>query len=305
MSVGKSILRVDAYDKVTGRAMYTDDLAAPGMLVAKVVRSTIANGLVKGFDLEEAQKVPGVVKILTCFDAPAIDFPTAGHPWSTDSSHQDVRDRRLLNQRVRIHGDDIAVVVAEDEVAAARAARLIKVEYEEYQALVTPRQAMEEGAPQLHEGFPGNILRDTTLKLGDMSFEEAAQGAALLAELAAATGGEALADVAEACSRLPRGRRPVPLAPYAYLAAGLLFLLEIFERRTGWFDARRRRTRAPQTASAAPPATPRGREVTVQVTEAVTGGPPSSTVTTEIPPPDPPPESPLARAKRRARERTG
>ncbi len=131
------------------------------------------------------------------------------------------------------------------------------------------------------------------------------EGAALLAELAAATGGEALADVAEACSRLPRGRRPVPLAPYAYLAAGLLFLLEIFERRTGWFDARRRRTRAPQTASAAPPATPRGREVTVQVTEAVTGGPPSSPVTTEIPPPAPPPESPLARAKRRARERTG
>ena len=65
MSVGKSILRVDAYDKVTGRAMYTDDLAAPGMLVGKVVRSTIANGLVKSFDLQEALAVPGVVKILT------------------------------------------------------------------------------------------------------------------------------------------------------------------------------------------------------------------------------------------------
>ena len=110
MSVGKSILRVDAYDKVTGRAMYTDDLAAPGMLVGKVVRSTIANGLVKSFDLQEALAVPGVVKILTCFDAPAIDFPTAGHPWSTDPGHQDVQDRRLLNRRVRIHGDDIAVV---------------------------------------------------------------------------------------------------------------------------------------------------------------------------------------------------
>lgn len=180
MSVGKSILRVDAYDKVTGRAMYTDDLAAPGILVAKVVRSAIANGLVKGFDLEEAGKVPGVVKIFTCFDAPKIDFPTAGHPWSTDPDHQDVRDRRLLNQRVRIHGDDIAVVVAEDEVAAARAARLIKVEYEEYPALVTPQQAMAEGAPQLHEGYPGNILKETTLHIADTSFEEAAQGAALV-----------------------------------------------------------------------------------------------------------------------------
>lgn len=180
MSVGKSILRVDAYDKVTGRAMYTDDLAAPGMLVARVVRSSIANGLVKGFDLEEANKVPGVVRILTCFDAPSIDFPTAGHPWSTDPGHQDVRDRRLLNQRVRIHGDDIAVVVAEDEVAAARAARLVKVEYKEYPALATPQQAMAEGAPQLHGDYPGNILKDTTITMGDMPFEEAAQGAALV-----------------------------------------------------------------------------------------------------------------------------
>lgn len=180
MSVGKSILRVDAYDKVTGRAMYTDDLAAPGMLVGKVVRSTIANGLVKSFDLQEALAVPGVVKILTCFDAPAIDFPTAGHPWSTDPGHQDVQDRRLLNRRVRIHGDDIAVVIAEDEVAASRAARLVKVEYEEYPALVTPEQAMAEGAPQLHENYPRNILKETTLSMGDASFEQAAGKAALV-----------------------------------------------------------------------------------------------------------------------------
>ncbi len=180
MSVGKSIHRVDAWDKVTGRAMYTDDLAAPGMLVAKVVHSTIANGLVKRFDLEQAQKVPGVVKILTCFDSPQIDFPTPGHPWSTDPGHQDVSDRRLLNQRVRIHGDDIAVVVAKDEVAASRAARLIQVEYEEYPALTTPEQAMAEGAPQLHEKSPGNILKETRLTLGDVGVEEAIKGAAVV-----------------------------------------------------------------------------------------------------------------------------
>ncbi len=180
MSVGKSIHRVDAYDKVTGRAMYTDDLAAPGMLVAKVVRSTIANGLVKSFDLTQAEKVPGVVKIFTCFDSPKIDFPTPGHPWSTDPSHQDVSDRRLLNQRVRIYGDDIAVVVAEDEVAASRAVRLVKVEYEEYPAITTPQQAMAEGATQLHDKSPNNILRETSIVMGDVGFEEACQGAALV-----------------------------------------------------------------------------------------------------------------------------
>ncbi len=180
MSVGKSIHRVDAYEKVTGRAMYTADLFGAHMLVAKVVRSTIANGRVLKFNLTEAEKVKGVAKILTCFDAPPIDFPTAGHPWSTDPGHQDVADRRLLNERVRIYGDDIAVVIADDEIACARAARLVKVEYEEYPALVTPEQAEAPGATQLHERFPGNLLKKTSFKVGEIGVDEACEGADLV-----------------------------------------------------------------------------------------------------------------------------
>ena len=127
-------------------------------------------------------------------------------------------------------------------------------------------------------------------------------GAALLAELAEATGGASLADVAEVWRRLPRGRRPVPLAPYAYLAVALLFLLEIFERRTGWFDARRR-PRAREAASAAPLAPARGREVGTTAAGAVPVTPPPSPDAPHAPA-APPPESPLVRAKRRARERT-
>ena len=70
MGIGKSIQRVDARAKVTGQAKYTQDLMTQPMMVAKVVHSTIANGLVTGFDLDEALKVPGVVKIVTCFDVP-------------------------------------------------------------------------------------------------------------------------------------------------------------------------------------------------------------------------------------------
>ena len=70
MGIGKNMTRVDAFDKVTGSARYTADLEPQGLLVAKVIRSTIANGVVKSFDLEEARKVPGVVKIVTCFDVP-------------------------------------------------------------------------------------------------------------------------------------------------------------------------------------------------------------------------------------------
>lgn len=175
MGVGSSVTRVDAWEKVTGGAKYTADLEPKGLLVAKVVRSTIANGLVKGFDLEEALKVPGVVKIVTCFDVPDIQFPTPGHPWSVETAHQDISDRKLLNARVRVYGDDIAAIIAEDEVAAARAARLVKVEYEEYEPLLTPEEAMAEGATRIHEEKPGNVIAHSSFQLGDVSYEEAAK----------------------------------------------------------------------------------------------------------------------------------
>ncbi|HOR13466.1 MAG TPA: xanthine dehydrogenase molybdenum-binding subunit XdhA, partial [Clostridia bacterium] len=87
MSVGKSVPRVDAFDKVTGRAKYTDDLIEKGALIAKVLHSTIANGIVVKMDISEASAIPGVVKIITCFDVPDIPFATAGHPWALEKSH--------------------------------------------------------------------------------------------------------------------------------------------------------------------------------------------------------------------------
>ncbi|MDP4108394.1 MAG: xanthine dehydrogenase molybdenum-binding subunit XdhA [Bacillota bacterium] len=180
MGVGKKIDRVDAYAKVTGEAKYSADLAPDGLLVARVVHSKIANGLVKSFDLDEALKVPGVVKIVTCFDVPDIQFPTAGHPWSVEAAHQDVQDRKILNQRVRFYGDDIAAVIAEDEVAASRAARLIKVVYEEYPPVLTVDEAMAEGAVPVHSEYPDNILKHTRFTVGDGDFEKAAKENGLL-----------------------------------------------------------------------------------------------------------------------------
>ncbi|MFW5632821.1 MAG: xanthine dehydrogenase molybdenum-binding subunit XdhA, partial [Acetivibrio ethanolgignens] len=151
MVVGKSYPRVDAVDKITGRAKYTDDLCDKGALIAKICHSTIGNGIVKSIDTTEAEKIPGVVKVITCFDVKEKHyFPTAGHPWSTDPNHQDVADRLVLTERVRFYGDDIAAVIAEDEVAAARAVRALKVEYEEYPVVLDPIEAMTDGAPQLH-----------------------------------------------------------------------------------------------------------------------------------------------------------
>ena len=167
MSIGQSVKRVDALDKVTGRAKYTDDLADKGALVAKILHATIAHGQVKSMDVSAAQAIPGVVKVVTCFDVPPYKFPTAGHPWSTDPGHQDVADRLLLTKHIRFYGDDIAAVVAEDEVAAQQALRAIKVEYEAFPFVLDAQEAMKPEAPQLHEEYPGNILNHTSIRLGN------------------------------------------------------------------------------------------------------------------------------------------
>ena len=154
MFVGKKVPRVDAYDKVLGRTKYTDDLCDQGAYIARVLHAKIAHGKVTAIDISEAEKIPGVVKIFTCFDIKEKHyFPTAGHPWSTDPDHQDVADRLVLTEHVRFYGDDIAAVVAEDEVSAAQALRKIKVTYEEYPFVMDVQKAMEDDAPQLHEKY--------------------------------------------------------------------------------------------------------------------------------------------------------
>ncbi len=166
-SVGQSKVRLDAVDKATGRAKYTDDLCDRGALVTRIVHATVAHALVTAVDTAQALAVPGVAAVFTCFDVPEYYFPTAGHPWSTDPHHQDVADRLLLTKHVRFYGDDVAVVVAGDEVAAARAARLVKVSYEELPFVLDVQKAMEPDAPQLHEKYPGNILAHTQIRTGD------------------------------------------------------------------------------------------------------------------------------------------
>ena len=168
MIIGKSVIRVDAFDKATGRSKYTDDLCERNALVAKIYHSSIANGIVKSIDTSEAEKIPGVVKVVTCFDVPKNYFPTAGHPWSTDTSHQDVADRLLLTDRVRFYGDEVAAVIAENEIAAKQAVRALKVEYEEYPFVLDVQEAMKDGAPQLHEKYVNNVLGHSSIRRGNL-----------------------------------------------------------------------------------------------------------------------------------------
>ncbi|MDO4582283.1 MAG: xanthine dehydrogenase molybdenum-binding subunit XdhA [Bacillota bacterium] len=171
--VGRSVPRKDAYDKVSGRAKYTADLIPPHTLCAKVLHSDIAHGEVLAIDCQEAAALDGVVKIITCFDVPEIDFATAGHPWSVEPSHRDIADRRLLNRRVRYHGDDIAVVIAEDEIIAQQALKLIKVEYDEYEPYIGWQAAAAAGARAIHDAAAGNLLKQHRFEQGDWQAVEA------------------------------------------------------------------------------------------------------------------------------------
>ena len=96
--IGQAVTRLDAHDKAMGRIKYTDDMCGRDALVIRVLHSTVANGIVKKIDTSEAEKIPGVVRIFTCFDLKEKHyFPTAGHPWSTDPAHQDIADRLIIS----------------------------------------------------------------------------------------------------------------------------------------------------------------------------------------------------------------
>ena len=177
-NIGKPEVRVDAFDKATGRTKYYEDLVPADALVAKIKHAEIAHGFVKAVHTEQAEKIEGVVKIITCFDVPDMPFPTAGHPWSMDPGHQDVADRHLLNRHVRYYGDDVAVVIAENEVAAVQAVRALEVEYEELPFVLDAQEAMQPGQPQLHEQFENNILAHTSIRKGD--YESASKEAGLI-----------------------------------------------------------------------------------------------------------------------------
>ena len=192
--VGKSVNKVDAIAKVTGKAKYTDDFSERDMLVGKILHSPYAHALIKSIDVSKAKALPGVEAVLTYEDLPRINyatslpgmmgdiiddeedakdaerlkFGTAGHPYSLDPSHRDVEDRHILTKKARFVGDEIAAVVATDELIAEKALKLIEVEYEVLEALTSTDAALREGAPLIHEGCEKNILASGGFTIGDI-----------------------------------------------------------------------------------------------------------------------------------------
>ncbi len=137
--VGKSVPRVDAFDKVTGAAQFTDDIQfGPALLYGRAVRSPHAHALIKHVDVSRALQVPGVKAVVTGADTPGFIGLY-------------LKDRHILcTDRVRYVGDPVAGVVATSEEIAEDGARLIEVEYEELPAVFDPIDAIQPDAPLLH-----------------------------------------------------------------------------------------------------------------------------------------------------------
>ncbi len=140
--------------KAAGTARYAADLVRDGMLHLKVVRSPHAHARILEVDAAEALAIPGVEAVLTAKDVPFNHHGRA------------IQDEAVLAaDRVRMIGDPVAAVVAVSEAVAAEAAARVRVRYEVLPAILSPRAALEPGAPRLHDG--GNVLARQAIQRGD------------------------------------------------------------------------------------------------------------------------------------------
>ena len=140
--------RIDAWEKVSGKARYVFDMALPGMLVGKMLRSPHAHARILKIDTSKALKLEGVKAVVTAQDAPKIKFGSNEFffPYTVDQYP-------LEFEKVRYIGDEIAAVAAVDEETAEKALSLIEVEYEILPAVFDPESAMKPGAPQIHSSM--------------------------------------------------------------------------------------------------------------------------------------------------------
>ena len=152
---------------ITGRAAYTDDITLPGMLHAAILRSPYAHANISSIDTSAAAAMPGVAAVFTGADTegalaglpcawliPGSDLKTPAHP-------------AVAKDKVRYVGDAVAVVVAESRYQAEDALEAISVAYEPLGVVLNPKEAAQDGAPQLHDDVPNNIAFTWAVAGGD------------------------------------------------------------------------------------------------------------------------------------------
>ncbi|MFQ5911978.1 MAG: xanthine dehydrogenase family protein molybdopterin-binding subunit [Nitrospinota bacterium] len=163
--IGKPTPMIDAPEKVRGAAEYAPDIVHPRMLIGKVLRSPHAHARIRQLDSSRARRLPGVKAVLTIDDIPQVKW-----------GHENNDQTTLAKDKVRFVGEEVAAVAAVDEATALEALELIEVAYEPLPYVLDPVEALEPGAPLLHEEWPGNLAWETRINRGDVEagFREAA-----------------------------------------------------------------------------------------------------------------------------------
>ena len=161
--VGHSVPKVDALEKVLGKAVYSEDLSFPGMLYGRVLRAGIPHAVIERIDVSAARKMEGVACVLTAEDIPGVNrFGIA------------FQDQCALAQdKVRYIGEPVALVAAESEELTKEAVRRIHVQYSELPVVTNPHDGLAEGAPEVHD--KGNLILHSKTRKGDVKkgFEQA------------------------------------------------------------------------------------------------------------------------------------
>ena len=167
--IGKSLPRADAWEKVRGRPIYAGDLALPGMLSGRIVRSPYASARIASIDTRAARAVPGVLAVLTHEDVPhnELRMELPGRMAEATAAAVLATQPVLASNRVRFHGEPVVAIAAETPESAARAADLVEIEYEELPGVYDAVAALQPGAPAVHDG--GNVLRRWHLRKGDIA----------------------------------------------------------------------------------------------------------------------------------------
>ena len=156
--IGKSVRRIDAPSKVSGRLKYAGDMIMPGMLHVQVLRSPHAHARIVSIDTSAALAMEGVESVITSADVPGKDgFGVFVHDQPV-----------MAHDKVRYVGEAVAAVAAEDALTAKRAVAAIKVVYEQLTPVFDPDVAMREGAAVVHDYAPDNITKHIPIRVGDV-----------------------------------------------------------------------------------------------------------------------------------------
>ncbi len=178
--IGASSKRREDIRFLTGLGTYVDDINRPGQGYAVFLRSQVAHGRIVSVDTAAAAAAPGVVAVLTGADVAADELGGVPCGWQVDSADgtqmKEPPHPLLAADKVNHVGDPIAMVVAETLDQAKDAAALIEVEIETLAAVVDAAEALADGAPQIHDDAPGNMVHDWALGDAD-AVAEAIAGA--------------------------------------------------------------------------------------------------------------------------------